>query len=87
MSAAALIAMVAVGCSSTSPGEATSSDEVNKSKGPSRDFAAHPAMVAEYLFTTPDCEILAAAQDWIERRDFLFALGHDDAGHVDLHRR
>ncbi len=44
-SVAAAFALIAVGCSSAGSDDATSSDEVNKSKGPSRDFAAHPAIV------------------------------------------
>lgn len=54
----ALVALIAVGCSSTAPDEATSSDEVNKSKGPARDFAAHPAILevddADQLYALSD---------------------------------
>jgi len=41
----AAVALVAVGCSSSGSNDATSSDEVNKTKSLSRDFAAHPAIV------------------------------------------
>ena len=53
-----LIALVAVGCSSAGSDDATSSDEVNKTKAPARDFAAHPAIVevdeADELYALSD---------------------------------
>ena len=55
---AATIALVAVGCSSAGSNDATSSDEVNKSKAAARDFAAHPAIVevdeADQLYALSD---------------------------------
>ena len=58
LSIAAVAALVAVGCASTASDEATSSDEVNKGKGPSRDFGAHPAILevdeADQLYVLSD---------------------------------
>ena len=42
---AAAVTLLAIGCSTSAPDDATSSDEVNKGKGPTRDFVAHPAIV------------------------------------------
>lgn len=57
-SAGALVALVAVGCSSVGSDDATSSDEVNKSKAAARDFAAHPTIVevdeADQLYALSD---------------------------------
>ena len=58
VAAAAAIALVAVGCSSAGDDEATSSDEVNKTRAQARDFAAHPAIVevdeADHLYVLSD---------------------------------
>ena len=54
---ASVLTLLAVGCSSAASGEATSSEEV-KSKGPQRDFGAHPAIVevdeADELYALSD---------------------------------
>jgi hypothetical protein len=53
-----VVALVAVGCSSTGSSDATSSDEVNKTKPVARDFAAHPAILevdeADQLYVLSD---------------------------------